>query len=173
MNFRPIKIRSIASYIPSQKISSEKLEQQLGLPKGWVMKANGVQNRYHVAAHETGAYMGAKALQKALDKAGLQFEDLDLLIDASGSFDHPIPHNACLIPKEMGILDAGIPCWDIDSTCLGFVTALDTASYLLEGKRYKNIAIVNSEIASKSLNPNDPKTATLFGDAATAAIVSY
>lgn len=173
MSFKPIKIVSMGYYLPVQKMDSSMLEKQLGLEEGWILKTNGVRSRYYVNAQETGAYMGAQALQKALQRANMQFEDLDLLIDASGSFDFPIPHNACLIPRELGILDAGIPCWDVDSTCLGFVTALDMASYLLDGDRYSNIAIVNSEIASKSLNPKDPKSATLFGDAATATIVSY
>jgi len=162
----------MGKYIPQRRVSSTELEEQLGLEKGWIYKSNGIQFRHHVNEKESGAYMGAQALQEALDKANMQFKDLDLLIDASGSFDFPIPHNACLIPRELGILDAGIPCWDVDSTCLGFVTALDMVSYLLDGERDTNVAIVNSEIASKSLNPADPKTATLFGDAATAAIIT-
>ncbi|MCP4440367.1 MAG: beta-ketoacyl-ACP synthase III [Aureispira sp.] len=173
MSFKPIKIVSMGQYLPVQKVDSASLEKELGLEEGWILKTNGVRSRHYVNAQETGAYMGAQALQKALNRANMQFEDLDLLIDASGSFDFPIPHNACLIPRELGILNAGIPCWDVDSTCLGFVTALDMASYLLDGSRYSNVAIVNSEIASKSLNPKDPKSATLFVDAAIATIVSY
>lgn len=168
---KPFKILSMGAYIPKQKVSSSELEKRLNLGEGWIMKANGVKHRYHVSGEETGAFMGARALEEALEKADLSFNDLDLLIEASGSFDFPIPQNACLIPRELGFLEAGVPCWDVDSTCLGFVTALDMASYLLDGQRYKRIAIVNSEIASKSLNYEDPKSSTLFGDAATATII--
>jgi len=160
-------------YLPQRQVSSSQLEQKLGLEAGWILRTNGVRYRHYVNEEETGAFMGAQALREALENAQIAFEELDLIIEASGSFDFPIPHNACLIPRELGYPQAGIPCWDIDSTCLGFVTALDTASYLLDGQRYKHIAIINSEIASKSLNPKQPKSATLFGDAATAAIVSY
>lgn len=161
----------MGKYIPEKQISSTELEKEWNLPEGWIKQRNGVEYRHYANKTETGAYMGARALEQALERAGMRFEELDLLLDASGSFDYPIPHNACLIPAEMGYLNAGIPCWDIDSTCLSFVTALDVASYLLDGKRFKKIAIVSSEISSNCLDPKEPKTASLFGDSAAAAIV--
>ena len=169
---KPIKIVSTGHYVPKNRISSEQLEKELNIEKGWSDAHNGIQFRHKANEKESGAYMGAMALQVALQKADLEFEDLDLLIEASGSFDFPVAHNACLIPIELDKLDAGILCWDVDSTCLGFVTALDMVSYLLDGNRYKKVAIVNAEISTRSLNPYDKKTVTLFGDAATAVIVT-
>ena len=169
---KPLKIISTGKYVPERKVSSEELEQELGIEPGWTYRSNGIMNRHRAKEEETGASMGANALKDALGRANMKFEDLDLLIEASASFDYPIPHNACLIPIELGLLDAGVPCWDVDSSCLGFVTALDMVSYLLDGKRYSKIAIVNSELTYQNLNPEDPKTVTLFGDAATAVIVS-
>jgi len=168
---KPLKILGMGKYLPSYQVSSEQLEQAWGLENGWIYKLNGVRYRHYAAKDELRYQMGAKAFQQALDKANLSFTDLDLIIDASGSFDYPIPHNACFYPAALGYPEYPIPCWDIDSTCLSFVTALDTASYLLDGHRYKHIAIVSSEISSKALDPKDPKTASLFGDAAAAAII--
>ena len=168
---KPIKITGIGKYLPKRIIHSEELEQQWNLPQGWIKKHNGVLQRHRASKEETNAYMAARALEQALNKANLGVEQLDLIIAANGSFDYPIPHSACLIPNEMGKADLGIPCWNVDSTCLSFVTALDMASYLLDGKRYQRIAITSSEIASNSLNPQEPKSATLFGDAATAVII--
>jgi 3-oxoacyl-[acyl-carrier-protein] synthase-3 len=115
--------------------------------------------------------MGAQALQAALGEAGLQYADLDLLISAAGSFDHPIPHQACLIPGQMGLPPGHAPCFDVDATCLSFVTALDVATALMAAGRYRRIAIVTAEIASRSLNPADEETFTLLADGAAAAVI--
>ena len=161
----------MGKYLPIRKVTANELEEKYGIPKGWIVKHSGVWIRHYATAVETGAYMGAKALEEALQKADLVFEDLDLIISAGASFDYPIPHRACWIPHEMGKLEAGIPCFDIDATCLSFISALDVASCLLDGKRYRKIAIVSSEISSKSLNYKDTESATLLGDGAAAAIV--
>ncbi len=166
-----IKILGMGRYLPKKKVHSAELEKAWGLEQGWVMKVNGVEQRHYADETESCTYMGAQALQQALERAKVNFKDLDLIIAASGSFDHPIPHGACFLPAALGYPDHPIPCWNVDSTCLSFVTALDMLSYMLDTKRYKKVAIVSSEIASKSLNPEDPKTASLFGDAAAAAIV--
>ncbi|MEZ4886633.1 MAG: 3-oxoacyl-[acyl-carrier-protein] synthase III C-terminal domain-containing protein [Chitinophagales bacterium] len=160
----------MGKYLPTHRVSATELEEAHQIPKGWICKHSGVEYR-HYATFETGAYMGVQALQEALMKANLVFEDLDLIVSAGASFDYPIPHRACWIPKEMEKLEAGIPCFDIDSTCLSFITALDVVSCLLDGQRYRRVAIVSSEIASKSLNYKDWESSTLLGDGAAAAIV--
>lgn len=162
----------MGKYLPTRQVPAIELEKAHQIPKGWIAKHSGVEYRHYANEAETCAYMGARALEEALQKAELVFEDLDLIVCASGSFDYPIPHRACWIPKEMGKLEAGIPCFDIDSTCLSFITALDVVSSLLDGKRYRRIAIVSSEIASKSLNYKDWESSSLLGDGAAAAIVA-
>ncbi len=166
----PLKILGMGKYLPTCRVSAEELEEKYHIPAAWIRKHAGVEFR-HYATFETGAYMGARALEEALEKASLEFEDLDVIISAGASFDYPIPHRACWVPKELGKLEAGVPCFDIDSTCLSFITALDVASSLLGAGRYERIAIVSSEISSKSLNYKDRESAALLGDGAAAAIV--
>lgn len=161
----------MAKYLP-QKIESSEIEEKYGIPKGWSEKYSGVKSK-HWVTHETNAFMGAECLKSALKKARLKLKDLDLIISASGTYDYPIPHQAPLIKKQLNNFGTDVPAISIDSTCLSFVTALDIASYLLDGRRYKRIAIVSSEISSKNLNPKDYETFTLFGDGASCAIVEY
>jgi len=168
---KKLKIVSMSKYLP-QKIESKELEEEFGIPLGWSEKYSGVKSK-HWVTHETNAFMGAKCLSSALEKANLKLEDLDLIISASATYDFPIPHQAPLIKKRLNNFETDIPCISIDSTCLSFVTALDIASYLLNGQRFNRIAIVTSEIASKNLNPKDFETFTLFGDGASCAIVEY
>ncbi len=167
-----VKIAGMGKYLPERVVTSEEIEKKMGLEPGWAESKSGVRERHFVSDKETCSYMGARALEKALKAANMEYEDLDAIVGASGSYDHPIPYNACLIQKEMGYEESGTPCWDIDSTCLSFVTALDIVSYLIEAGKYKNVAIVTSEIASRSLNYNERESATLLGDGAAAAIIS-
>ena len=166
-----VKIAGMGKFLPERIVTSEELEKKMGLSEGWAYERSGVKQR-HFVTNETCSFMGARALEKALEAANMKYEDLDAIIGASGSFDHPIPYNSCLVQKEMGQEDSGTPCWDIDSTCLSFVTALDVVSYLIEAGKYKTVAIVTSEIASKSLNYNEKESSTLLGDGAAAAIIT-
>lgn len=167
---RKIKIVSAGKYLPGAAISSSELEAKFEIEKGWCEKYSGVKFRYF-ANGETGAQMGAKALRKALDNAQLTYDDLDLVIFAAASYDYPVPHTCCIMQSHFTESKKNVPGFDIDATCLSFVTALETSSYLLLGNRYNRIAIVTAEIASNSLNPKDNETITLLGDGATAIIV--
>ena len=168
----PLHIISTGIYLPGEPISSSFLEQQNGLPEGWAKRYSGVEQR-HWAGAESGTDMAVNALEAALEKAEMAYKDLDLLVSASATYDYPIPHNACLIQERLCKGDRLVPGFDIDATCLGLIVALDVCSRMLDGRRYKKIAIVCSEIASKSLNPNDWETLTLLGDAAVAIIIGY
>ncbi len=169
---KPIKILAMGTYLP-RRLTSEEIETRHGIPLGWSEKYSGVLERCHVT-NETNGIMGARAAEKALDKLKMTLADVDMLISAGGTFDYPLPNQASIIKSEMKDGENfDFPAIDLDSTCLSFVTALEFASRMLDGKSLKNILIVSSEVASKGLNPDNWETTTLFGDAAVAAIVTY
>ena len=162
----PVAIRGTGVFLPSQVVSAEEVDLRLGMPKGWSLKHTGVATRRFVTS-ETASEMGASALQDALSASG--FTGVDLLISASGTPQQIIPCTASLISREMGW--HGVPCMDINATCLGFIAALNLASPALAVGRYQRIAIVCSEIASKGLNWSQPEAAALMGDGAAAVII--
>ena len=166
-----LKIRSIAHCFPEKCVSSEKLDDMLNLPQGTVLKKSGLHERYFVGDGETAAGLGAKATTAALSQGDLSCDDIDLIIGASGVAQQPIPCNAALIQAELGWQKTGIPCFDVNSTCLSFLTALNVASALLNTHQYKRILIVSSELPSKGLNWDDLDSCTIFGDGAAACIV--
>ena len=169
---KPIRIVSMGTYLP-KKIMSSEIEDRYGIPRGWSEKYSGVSSRHHVT-HESNGFMGARAAEKALEKANMTLKDIDLLISAGGTYDYPLPNQASIIKSELsGCDDTDFPAIDIDSTCLSFVAALDLASKILDGQSIKTILIVSSEVASKGLNHSNWETTTLFGDGAAAAIVKY
>ena len=172
INNKNIKIVSSGCYLP-KCISSSEIEINNNIPKGWSEKYNGVKNRHHVT-FETNGYMGARAIESALEKSDLHLSDIDLIISAGASFDYILPNQSSTIKSELKYgVSYNIPGIDIDATCLSFMTSFDIASKMMDGYQYKNIIIVASEVASKGLNGNNFETATLFGDGAAAIILSF
>lgn len=168
-----VQILGTGTYLPKKISYSSDLEKELGLPKGFIEKRNGVQTR-RIADQSKGentSQMCAWAAKNALHAAKITPENLNLILFASASPEQAIPDTAPLIQEKLGLGESGIPCFSVHSTCLSFLTALDVASSFIASKRYKNILIACCEMSSISLNPADPKTYTLFGDAAAAVVV--
>jgi 3-oxoacyl-[acyl-carrier-protein] synthase III len=167
-----IRIQAASTCLPGEAISSETLEQRIGLHTGWSAYNTGVSSRQWAKPGATVQVLGAKVLNEALMLADLKAQDLNLLLFAGASFDHPVPHNACLIKQQLVPSSSPpFPCFDIDGTCLSFLHALDIAHLYLQHRSMKRVAIVCVELPSSGLNPADPKTYTLFGDAALALIL--
>lgn len=169
---KPIKIIASGKYLPKIVYSSQ-IEDLHNLERGWSAKNSGVESRHHVT-FECNGYMGARAVENAFEKCNLQLKDVDLLISASATFDYPLPNQASVIKSELvNGKEFDFGTIDIDASCLSFVNAFEVASALLDGKQYKTIVIVSSEISSKGLNPANKETITLFGDGAVAFILQY
>lgn len=165
-----IQIVGTGIYIPKQCITSEMLALKMKVDEKLIQRV-GMKTRYYANSTERASYMGAQAAKNALNDAGLTLDDIDLLICASGTMEMPIPCSAALMHKELKPTRP-LPAFDINSTCLSFLTALDTVSYLIEAGKYRNILIVSSEIASVGLNYSDLESAALFGDGAAAVVIS-
>lgn len=151
-------------------MTAEDVSSLTGNDPIWIKEVAGVHQR-HFATNETASYMGAKAIERALQNTGITYEDLDAVVCASGTAQQPIPCTASLIQEQLGKQTSGTPCFDINSTCLSFVTALDLMSHAIQSGAYKRIVIVSTEISSVGLNNNQKESSVLFGDAACAVIV--
>lgn len=166
-----VKIIGMGHYLPRNKVLSTDLDTKLNLAPGSVQKKSGLISRHFASADETTSYMGAQAALAALEKAQLKLSDIDAIIGACGVGEQPIPCTAALIQKQLGLEQSGITCFDVNSTCLSFISAMDIASYLLTGGRFRRVLIVSSDIASSGLNWEDMETCTIFGDGAAACIL--
>ena len=167
---RRVKIVGVGKFLPKKIVTSEDMDQRLQLPSGWTYKKSGVKVRHYVDG-ETASFMGAMAAREAIEDANLRLTDLDCIISGSGTMEQPIPCNAALIQKQLGLEDSGIPCFDVNTTCLSFVNALDIASLYIELGVYETVLIVSTEIASVGLNWKEKESCVLFGDGAAAVIV--
>lgn len=164
-------IRGTGCYLPERVVTSLELDERFHLPAGTYQKASGVKSRRYASAHETSSFMGARAAMMALERAHLRMSDIDFILGACGTPEQAIPSTAALIQRELGAQDSGIPCFDINSTCLSFLTAFQMAGHLIQSGGARNILIVSSDIASVGLNYRHLEAASLFGDGAAAIVV--
>ena len=167
----PLKIIGLGRYLPKRIVPSSELEAMCGLSTGWVERRNGVRERRWVT-DETSSFMSAEAAREALAEAKLKPEQLDLIINASGTGEQAIPDTGVLIQRQLGLGKSGIPAMTVHTTCLSFVMAMDVASNFIQSGRYKNILICSADVASCGINPKEPESASLVGDAAAAVVVT-
>jgi len=167
----PIKIAGTGICMPEQVMNNGDLEKECGLEPGWCKKELGVISR-RWAVSETQSEMGAAAARGAIASAGLDDFDIDLIINASMSFEQKVPDGGPLIQKQLGLEASGIPSITIQSGCQSFISAFDLSCSLIMSKRYRNILIVSSEVVSALLDKQNTEAYCLFGDGAGAVVVT-
>ena len=167
---RGIRICGTGVAVPEQVLTSEEIDRRFGLPVGTVFKRYGVRSR-HRTVHESAASLAARACEAALAQANMRWSDIDCLVAASATMDQALPYNAALILATLGERANRIAAFDVGASCLSFLVALDTLSYLVESARYRNVMIVSADIATFSLDWSTLGESAIFGDGAAAAIV--
>jgi 3-oxoacyl-[acyl-carrier-protein] synthase III len=156
-------LRGTGIGLPSRKVHSETFDRQLGRSTGWLEARCGVVERY-VCGTETQDELATVAAQQALAEAGIAAANIDLLIFASAIPKQPIPSTAPLIARRLRIPSGRCTTFDVNSTCLSFLSGVDIATTMLASSRYGCALIVSSEIASRALPwQTDPSAAGLFG----------
>ncbi len=151
-------------------LTSADIDRRLGLAIGTVERRTGVVTRHEETAR-TAAALGADAARQALAAAGRDLNDIDCVVAANGTPDQAMPSNAALLMHELGCGERATAGFDVNASCLGFLTALDTLSYLIAAGRYRHVLIVSSDIASCGLDWSHLDASGIFGDGAAAAVV--
>ncbi len=163
--------RSIGAYVPQKILTNSDLEEMVDTSDEWITKRTGIKERHIAADDEYTSDMGAKASQKAIDRAGISKDDIDLVICATVTPDYfNMPSTACIISDKLGIKN--VQAFDISAACSGFVYLLSIAKAFIESGMKKNILIVGAEKFSSIVDYTDRGTCILFGDGAGAAIMS-
>lgn len=165
-----VKIAGLGHYLPEHVVSSAELEAEYGLEAGWIARTTGIYAR-HRALDETTVEMACYAAEGALAAAGMAAHEVDLIIAAASGRQQAIPCTAAFIQRKLGAPDGASACFDLDATCLSFIFGLQTAAHLVAAGTYRAALVVSSEMTRRSLNPREPHSAVLFGDAAAAAVI--
>jgi 3-oxoacyl-[acyl-carrier-protein] synthase-3 len=167
----PMNIVGYGVYAPRERRPSEALDVVFGQPGGWTQEQFGIATRGVAAPEETTSMMGTEAARRALADAGWGEGEFDVLIGACAVMEQPIPGTSILIQQALGLGKSGIWAFDVNQTCLSFVTALDIAAMGFATGRFRRAVIVASDIASAGLDWDTPASAAIFGDGAAAICV--
>ncbi len=165
-------IKQIAYYLPKHVITNESIVADF--PEWSVEKIAtkvGVNKRHVAAKDETARDMAVKAADKLFSKELIRREDIDYVLFCTQSPDYKLPTSACVIQHELG-LQKNIGALDFNLGCSGYVYGLSLAKGLILGGIAKNVLLLTAETYSKYLHPKDKGNRTIFGDAATATIIS-
>lgn len=165
-------IRGIGSYVPPKVVTNDDLAKIIDTSDEWIRTRSGIEERHYAEEGVSCSDLGKLASERAIEDAGIQKEDVDMIIFATLSPDHHFPGAACYMQPKLGLNN--VPCLDIRNQCSGFMYALSMADAFVRAGVYKNVLAVGAEVHSSGLEFTDQgrDVTVLFGDGAGAAIVS-
>ncbi|KAG6559047.1 3-oxoacyl-[acyl-carrier-protein] synthase 3 [Candidatus Rhabdochlamydia oedothoracis] len=164
------RIISTGSYLPKKVLSNSDLEKMVDTSDEWIVSRTGMKERRLAATDEPTSEMGFQAAKKAIEKAGINVEEIELILFATLTPDYPFPSTACLIQARLGAFSAAAV--DLQAACTGYIYALSQAKAYIESGMYRSILVVASEKLSSIVNYKDRATCVLFGDGAAACVVA-
>ena len=163
------KIVGLGKYLPSKRLLNSDLEKMVDTSDQWIVTRTGIKER-RIAEKGVGASgLAAKASKIALERAGIDPKDLDLIIVATITPDTQFPSTACHLQNHLKAKKAA--CFDVSAACAGFAYALASAWQFIKGGLYKNALVIGSEVLSTITDWEDSSTCILFGDGAGAAVL--
>lgn len=166
-------IASTAFHVPPNRVTNQDLVDKYGIDTSneWIVQRTGIEARHYSEDGEGTSDIALPAAREAIERAGLQASDIDLIIFATLSPEHAFPGAGCYLQAKLGI--PGVPALDIRNQCSGFLYALATAKGMVESRMYKNVLVVGGEKHSSALDlTTEGRTvACLFGDGAGAVVV--
>ena len=168
------RITGTGSYLPPRRLTNADLVAQLasqGVESSneWIVERTGIQARHFVDDGVGSSDLGAHAARKAIEAAGLQAQDIDLIIVATSTPDMVFPSTATLLQHKLGI--SGCPAFDVQAVCSGFIYALTVADAMIQSGSATKALVVGAEVFSRLLDFKDRTTCVLFGDGAGAVVL--
>jgi 3-oxoacyl-[acyl-carrier-protein] synthase-3 len=162
-------IQSIAVELPPGRLTSAQVAERLGISEEWILSRTGIRERPVAGLDERLSDYAARAGAAALERAGVDAADLDLVIVATLSQDELTPNTAPLVAHALGAHRAG--AFDVGAACTAFLSAVSIAAAEIESGRCGWVLVIGADFVSRLINWEDKKSAPLFGDAAGAAVL--
>ncbi len=165
------RIIGLGSYIPKKIVTNDDFAAFLDTSDEWITERTGIKER-HIADHitEKPSTMAVEAAKKAIEDAGIDPKDIDLIVTACTTPDLVIPSMSCVVHEAIGASE-NCGCFDVNSACPGFVAAWNTVQSFIETGNAKLALCIGTECNSNFANYNDRGTCILFGDGAGAALL--
>jgi len=163
------RIAGTGSYLPPRVMTNAEFAARLDTSDAWIRERTGIVQRHIAEKSQASSDLALEASRRAIDAAGLEPNDIDLIIVATSTPDYIFPSTACLLQAKLGV--KGCPAFDVQAVCSGFVYALATADSFIKNKMAKTALVVGAEVFSRILDWNDRGTCVLFGDGAGAVVL--
>jgi len=166
---RTCSIAGVGSYVPTKVLTNADLERMVNTSDEWITTRTGIKERHLAAKDEFTSDLGAKAASRAMQKARVTGDQIDLIVVATITPDMPFPSTAALIQKKIGAFRAA--AFDLEAACSGFIYALEVAQQFIMSRTYDTVLVIGAEKLSSIVDWTDRNTCVLFGDGAGAAIL--
>ena len=156
-------------YLPATVRTNDEISQMVDTSDSWIYERTGIKSRHIASTDETASSMAEQAARQALAMAGIDAEQIDLIIVATGTPDRVYPSTACLVQQRLGIKNC--VGFDIQAACSGSVYGLSIADQYIKTGFAKTVLVIGSEICSRIVDWTDRSTCILFGDGAGAVLL--
>jgi len=164
------KFASFGSHAPAKVLTNFDLEKIVDTTDEWIRTRTGMIERHITTTEEAASDIAYQAAYKCIESSAVRYNEIDLIVCATISGDHPFPSTACLLQKRFGFKN--IPAFDVSAGCTGFIYALDVAKNYVENGTYGNVLVIGVDLLTKITNWNDRNSCVLFGDGAGATILT-
>jgi 3-oxoacyl-[acyl-carrier-protein] synthase-3 len=166
---RTCSISGVGSYVPARILSNADLERMVDTSDDWITSRTGIKERRLAAKNEFTSDLAAQAALRAMQRAGVTAEQIDLIIVATITPDMPFPSTACLVQRKIGAHRAA--AFDLEAACSGFIYGLEVAQQFIMSRTYDTVLVIGAEKLSSIVDWKDRNTCVLFGDGAGAAVL--
>jgi len=171
---RYARISGTGSYLPPLRLTNADMVERLAAggvetSDEWIVERTGIRARHFVADGVFASDMAAEACRKAMDAAGVDGSEIDLIIVATSTPDMVFPSTAAILQHKLGI--SGCPVFDVQAVCSGFIYGLTVADAMIRTGSAKKALVVGAEVFSRLLDFSDRTTCVLFGDGAGAVVL--
>jgi 3-oxoacyl-[acyl-carrier-protein] synthase-3 len=163
------RIAGTGGYLPEEIRSNDDISKMVDTSDSWIYERTGIKNRHVAASHETASSMAEVVARQALETAGIDAQEIDLIVLASSTPDRVFPSAACLLQQRLEIRDCA--AFDVSAACSGFIYALSIADQYIKSGTAKKVLVIGSELNTRVVDWTDRGTCILFGDGAGGVIL--
>ncbi len=163
------RITGTGSYLPPRVMTNHDFAARLETSDAWIRERTGIVQRHIADESQASSDLALEASRRALEAAGIDAGQVDLILVATSTPDYVFPSTACLLQAKLGV--KGCAAFDVQAVCSGFVYGLATADAFIRSGQHKRALVVGAEVFSRILDWNDRGTCVLFGDGAGAVVL--
>jgi 3-oxoacyl-[acyl-carrier-protein] synthase-3 len=162
-------VKGYGAYLPQQIVTNADLEKRIDTTDAWIVERTGIRQRHIAEEGELTSHLGTKAAKAALESAGLNPDDIDLIVVATTTPDDTMPATATKVQHALGMTRGA--AFDVSAACSGFIYAMAVADNFIRGGGARRVLVIGAETYSRIINWQDRGTCILFGDGAAALVL--